>query len=430
VQPALVVNVVNVDEPPSEKIAEGADRPPSDKTADGVVALTLDVGKALQDEACDLVGSRPETEKEAAGSSLGLDLTMRSLTASKRHQCLSRSLEPATNSLATPRHSEELRQNQLKVKHLKKEVQSLRDVYSRQMSCIEMRCERMLQEKDDERNAWWKEKKGEIRRMQACSVIMQSLFNKRKRVIESREKKQREAHARKEAEFKAHLEALEKEAKAAQEAAEAELAEKTAAFERKVDDLLQDRAALQRRNSELENDVAKWRGEAERAQLHCVSMQQRVEALKEEVLKAEKAEEIARKDAQIDALEMDLKFARKQLRDAKHQEAESIRKELMECVKFIGQILPEEWRTRGVATGVVDQLPTDLQQHVLRPEYPKSARGVPDATPRSTGLTAQLPPVGGQTWPGPRGAIAAAQDLAPMPSARRRRPNGQADGGY
>lgn len=335
------------------------------------------------------------------GQSVALASTMRSLTAAKRHHCLSRSLEPTASAQFSPRYSEEHKQLQLKVKHLRKEVQSLRDVYSKQMSVIEQRCERQLQEKEDERREWWKEKKGEILRMQACIVIMQALYQKKKRDIVAKEQQQRESHAEKEAEFQAHLQQLEEAAAARAEAVEKEAAEKAGMYQKKIDELLQDRLAVEQRIGDLEGDVAKWRSEFERANLQTKSWQDRVEALKQEVRQASKVEELARKDAHIEALEAELRQTRKQIRESRHSEAEGVRKELMECVKFIAQILPDEWRARGVAVGAMDQLPQNLRQHLEIPAGAAHRLGsAGDEATRSAGHgSGQLPPVGSQTWP-------------------------------
>merc|ERR1712217_327639 len=76
-------------------------------------------------------------------------------------------------------------------------------------------------------------------------------------------------------------------------------------------------------------------------------------------------EELARRKAEIDSLTEELKRTKRLMQEKANAEAEALRKELMEYVKFIVHILPDGWQAHvPVKGGTVDQMPAELRQQL------------------------------------------------------------------
>lgn len=72
-----------------------------------------------------------------------------------------------------------------------------------------------------------------------------------------------------------------------------------------------------------------------------------MEQLRQRLLEVERADELLKRNSQIEALEAELKRTKKLMHERAHAEADALRRELMEYVKFIVHILPEEWQSKA-----------------------------------------------------------------------------------
>merc|ERR1711959_112592 len=78
-------------------------------------------------------------------------------------------------------------------------------------------------------------------------------------------------------------------------------------------------------------------------------MSKTIEQLRQRLLEpqVERADELLKRNAQIEALEAELKRTKKLMHERAHAEADALRRELMEYVKFIVHILPDEWQSKA-----------------------------------------------------------------------------------
>eukprot|EP00930_Biecheleria_cincta_P086164 TRINITY_DN75516_c0_g1_i1.p1 TRINITY_DN75516_c0_g1~~TRINITY_DN75516_c0_g1_i1.p1 ORF type:complete len:407 (-),score=102.26 TRINITY_DN75516_c0_g1_i1:58-1209(-) len=231
-------------------------------------------------------------------------------------------------------------------RHLELNMTSLQEAYARKIAETEISCEKQLQEAEQSRNDWFKKKKVEIGKIRAGVVVMQALFERRKQRFLKQMQEDRDAFEKEQERMKREL--------AEAKAETVQIREESA---RQVSDLVKDRDKKMEECTTREVELTERATRAERAaeradkEKHRLlevekGLKMEVEDLQMRLRDAERAEELQRRTEQVEALEIELKRVRKMMVDRKHADAEELRKELMEYVKFIVRILPEEWRTK------------------------------------------------------------------------------------
>lgn len=231
-------------------------------------------------------------------------------------------------------------------RHLELNMTSLQEAYARKIAETELRCEKQLQEAENTRNAWFKKKKIEVGKIRAGVVVMQALFERRKNKFIKQMREDKEEFAKQKEQM--HRELADAKAETVQIREESAL---------QISDLLKDHEKNMKeakvRETELHERAVRAervseRAEKEKNRLYEVEkgLKMELEDLQLRLRDAERAEELQRRTEQVEALEAELKRVKKMMVDRKHAEAEELRKELMEYVKFIVRILPDDWRAK------------------------------------------------------------------------------------
>lgn len=234
------------------------------------------------------------------------------------------------------------------VRRLELELQSLREVYARKLADTELRCERQLQAKDDERESWFRERKADIAKIRAGVVVMQAIFQRKRHRFVKQMTEERESFESMKESFSAELERLQAAADTVRENCKRDMAAQAQAYEEQIDSQkrkTQDAADLVRR---LQEELERLRQQNRRLVEEGEIKRAEAEELRAKLTESERREEEARRSTQVEALEAELRRTKKLIQEQRHSEAEALRKELMEYVKFIVHILPED--KAGAAT--------------------------------------------------------------------------------
>eukprot|EP00933_Yihiella_yeosuensis_P058441 TRINITY_DN5891_c0_g3_i2.p1 TRINITY_DN5891_c0_g3~~TRINITY_DN5891_c0_g3_i2.p1 ORF type:complete len:383 (-),score=127.80 TRINITY_DN5891_c0_g3_i2:230-1378(-) len=226
------------------------------------------------------------------------------------------------------------------------EIQSLREAYARKLAETEMMCDRLINDKEKDREAWFKSKKVEVAKIRAGVVVMQALFERRRRKFFEQMEQEKEEFAQMEAKLNEDLEQMRSRTIQVAEESELKLLDQQKLYEEKLSSLRADLAESQERALRAEKDLYKSESESKRLAEVDTILRAEIDDLQARLQESEKKEELQLKQEQIDRLEVELRRTKKQMQDRKNAEADALRKELMEYVKFIVRILPEEWRER------------------------------------------------------------------------------------
>lgn len=233
-------------------------------------------------------------------------------------------------------------------KQLILELQSLREAYARKIAETELKYEKKLQDVEDEAEKWLQQKKNEVTQIRAGMVVMQALFEQRKHKFIKQMEEDRAHNARLKVEMEQRIAAAEQEIRDTKTACDKKVVELEASHSKKFKDL----DFLQRQTEEraMRAERAVKVGEDEISRLHEVEKTCRfeIEDLRVRLQDAERAEELHRCREKVEFLEEELRKTRERMQNRRHNEAEDLRKELMEYVKFIVKILPEDsdWQER------------------------------------------------------------------------------------
>lgn len=96
-------------------------------------------------------------------------------------------------------------------KQLILELQSLREAYARKIAETELKYEKKLQDVEDEAAKWLQQKKNEVTQIRAGMVVMQALFEQRKRKFIKQMEEDRANNARLKVEMEERIAAAEQE---------------------------------------------------------------------------------------------------------------------------------------------------------------------------------------------------------------------------
>eukprot|EP00440_Ansanella_granifera_P071657 gb/GFBE01077765.1/.p1 GENE.gb/GFBE01077765.1/~~gb/GFBE01077765.1/.p1 ORF type:complete len:368 (+),score=88.24 gb/GFBE01077765.1/:1-1104(+) len=231
-------------------------------------------------------------------------------------------------------------------RHLEQEMQSLREAYARKIADTELNCERQLHEAEADREAWFKKKKVEVAKIRSGVVVMQALFERRKRRFMAQMAKEKEEFEERKVLMDAQLLAAQTHTVEVTNQYEAKIAEMNKAHEKGNSEARVVQKDTEERAFRAERSLMKAEADIKRMQEQERALRFEIEDLQVRLRDAERSEDLMRAREEAAALDRELKRTRREMQDRKHTEAEALRKELMEYVKFIVKILPDEWRSR------------------------------------------------------------------------------------
>jgi chromosome segregation ATPase len=250
---------------------------------------------------------------------------------------------------------------------LRDELDSLKAMYARRISHDERIFEEQIRLKDEECERWFRAKKTDIKKMQSALVIMRSLFERKRRKFAEDMQAQSEKFDAQKATWIEDIRKLKAETEAEKAACRKELQEKTVEWQKKIQTANDDNKELQLRVRSLEESLADKKVECEKLRKEASELSRTMEQLKARLLEVERADELLKRNSQIEALEAELKRTKKMMHERAHAEADALRRELMEYVKFIVHILPEEWQSKAKDMAENSRLPDGM------PQPPRSA---------------------------------------------------------
>lgn len=230
---------------------------------------------------------------------------------------------------------------------LKEELESLKAMYSRRISHDESLFEQKLMQKDLDCENWYKSKKYEMKQLQAGTVIMQSLFDMRKKKFYAclaSERQKFEAEKKQYQEEVAHIQ---------QQLHEKEMENKKdlewhqIQWDRYRGQLEQEKESEQAHSKLLKEQLSAKHKDCEKLRTEQQEQAQALEQLRGRLMQIERADELLKRNSQIEALEAELKKTKKMVIERQQGEADGLRRELQEYVKFIVQVLPAEFQNQG-----------------------------------------------------------------------------------
>lgn len=279
------------------------------------------------------------------------------------------------------------RERRLKLENgrLRDELDSLKAMYARRLSNDEALFEQKIRQKDEECERWFRSKKHEIKKMQSALVIMRSFFEKKKRKFAEEMQAQSDAFEAQKVEMLEDVRKLREETEAEKKACREELKKMTVEWEKKIKQAEMENNELQVRTTALEEALTEKKSECERLRKQVSELTGTMEQLRARLLEVERADELLKRNSQIEALEAELKRTKKMMHERAHAEADALRRELMEYVKFIVHILPEEWQSKAKDAAENPRLPQDM------PAAPRSApaKGASKTNPRRKSVAQQ-----------------------------------------
>mmetsp|Transcript_63497 Transcript_63497/g.136521 ORF Transcript_63497/g.136521 Transcript_63497/m.136521 type:complete len:377 (+) Transcript_63497:83-1213(+) len=298
------------------------------------------------------------------------------------------------------------RLGQLKVRRLEEEIRSLQDMYSRKIANTELKCEELLSVKEEERNVWYKEQKRYNAQLRSTVAIMHSIWQVRFRKRAQQTELEKEDFQKQTTEqFQAQVARLCEEHTAALEQSAAELAERSREYEAMISELSDEKAQAEAAGQELRGLLSQAQAQAQRSGEELAAQRAEIAELKRRLTKAERSEELERATAHIEEIEGELRRTKRIVQEQKHAEADSLRKELQEYVKFIQNLLPDDLRAQVLGRSDLPP-PSELQGRMPLPApalpgptavaavapLPARARAL-EPLPQQQGLPGRLPPM-------------------------------------
>jgi len=251
--------------------------------------------------------------------------------------------------------------------HLELEMYSLREAYARKIADVELNCERLLVDRDTDKEAWFKKKKVEVAKIRAGVVVMQALFERRKKRFMAQMEEEKEQFEKSMAEMKAEVAQTKATSIETSKEYEARLVTMEQTHEAQLAKLLEELKTSTDLSGRAEQDLARSQQDVKRLHEVDAVVRSEIDDLQTRLQEAEKAEELQLRAEQVEALELELRRLKKTTLDRKHAEADALRRELMEYVKFIVKILPEEWRVR-LQPELLQRVSEQSEQGVRSPE--------------------------------------------------------------
>lgn len=273
---------------------------------------------------------------------------------------------------------------------LRRELGSLQEMYSRHISNTEIKCEQLLREKDDERTGWYKDRKIEMKKMQASLVIMHALFTGKRRRFEAQHELEKSNFARREEAFVDKVAELESKCQEEKRKCWEQLAAKIATCEEETRDMERQRHEAEERSKRLEEQLTELRSKHERVLVDLGARKTEIESLRKRLSESERQLDTKLRDSRVEALEIELRQTKKSMREENFKAVNSLQKELMDYVRFITQILPDDWGSDGSESRNKMSLETLKERLTSRRPSTLGAGPRPVGPPRKPG-TPRLP---------------------------------------
>jgi len=259
-------------------------------------------------------------------------------------------------------HDPQVDQLMIQNARLREELQSLRDMYAKHTAYTELKCDKQLREKDQECVEWYKTRKQEIQQLRAAVTVMKALFEKKRgRILIQMEVQQQEVAAI-ELDLRARIQQTEDQHDTEiislkgliDTSASTHVSELASAHTAKRD--------VEGKVARLEDQLEEHRRENERLKETNRQKTQEAQVAKDRLAEVEKNANIDSRDEQIAALESELQTSRRSMKDRWKKEVESLRQELMDYVRFIVHILPDNW----TETEAKNKVPPELRDQLLK----------------------------------------------------------------
>lgn len=233
-------------------------------------------------------------------------------------------------------------------RRLEQELSDLREAYARKIARTELQCESRMRQHEEDTKAWFRDQRKEIEKMKAGVIIMHTLFQRLLRRSNSEKAAERDRFNADRRTHEEVAEQLKADRAHAQAHAERRLQEQADDHSRKISEERGRRAAMQESMKKAESDLAAERADHNRLQEAHSRLRSECDHLNKKLEESEKNEELARKQARIEELEKDLRTLRsagagREAMKAR-AEAEALRQEIMEYVRFIVHLLPDDLR--------------------------------------------------------------------------------------
>lgn len=241
---------------------------------------------------------------------------------------------------------EQVRRLQRENARLKEELDSLKAMFARRIATDESAFEQKLMAKDLDCERWFKSKKDDLRRIQAGSVIMKSIFDARRRKFAEDMTRREADFANQQAQWQQEYETMQEQLKKQEEDNSKQIEWTMMQAEKKQHDTEKEKASVEAQNRLLVQELQAQKEECEQLRKEQLDQSQALDRLRERLLHVERADELLKRNSQIEALEAELKRTKKMITERSQGEADALRRELMEYVKFIVHILPEEWANK------------------------------------------------------------------------------------
>lgn len=231
-------------------------------------------------------------------------------------------------------------------RRLQAELESLREVYARKLADTEISCDRKVQEAEVQREEWFRAKKVEVAKIRAGVVVMQALFERRKKRFLRRMQDEQADFEKKRQQMTQELEQARLELKQVQARLIQEAEEKKKHYELALKEAKAKQLQTEERASVADRKVRNLEEELKRCGDKENEMRGEIEDLHQRLQEAQRAEELQRAREQLATADLKIKEMRRKMEYKKNVEAAALRREIMEYVKFIVKILPDEWRAQ------------------------------------------------------------------------------------
>jgi len=261
------------------------------------------------------------------------DKALPSFRQSNRHSVISSS-------------SEQVKRLQRENARLREEVESLKAMFSRKMAHDEAKFEEQIRAKDLDCERWFKSKKHDLDKMKAASSIMKAIFDARKKKFEEDMMSEQSSFSLQKLQWQEDMERVKLQLKDQEVANNNFLETSDAAWKTRLQLMEEERDSAVSDNKELQRQLSEKTEECEQRRKEQTEQSLALEQLRSRLGALERTDELLKRNTQIEALEAEIKRTKKMIHDRQQSEAEALRRELMEYVKFVMHVLPEEWQSK------------------------------------------------------------------------------------
>lgn len=236
---------------------------------------------------------------------------------------------------------------------LRDELENLKTVMARRIAHDESKFDQKILEKDLDCEKWFKSKKQELKQMQAATYIMKSIFEARRLTLKEYMKQKEDEFVQEKFEWEQDLAKTKIRLRDQEADFQKHLDWQTGEWEKRQQNTEDEKDSVQAENRLLQQHLNLKKEECDELHKEKYEQSQALEQLRNRLLHVERADELLKANSQIEALEAELKRTKRTIHERQQAEADSLRRELMEYVKFIVHILPEELQNKVKEQGIM-----------------------------------------------------------------------------